>query len=168
MHDIDLTAMEVLIVTLGESKDTYQEKIGKGRTKSRSHSLRSRFCDGSGLWLDYWQSQDREKVQGRDNRKFLEGGFDTESVNLITPHKILCPVESCQDLITLNNICGLSEFTRHLKRHKSSVVEQTRAQAIALLSRWSDMHYAGSWFFGGRITPRIIPSDAPWSYDQSR
>ena len=147
MHDIDLNAMEVLIVTLGESKstspDTYQEKIGKGRTKSRSHSLRSRFCDGSGLWLDYWQSQDREKVQGRDNRKFLKGGVDTESVNLITLLKILCPVESCQDLITLNNICGLSEFTRHLKRHKSSVVEQTRAQAIALLSRWSGMQAHG-------------------------
>jgi hypothetical protein len=168
MHDIDLTAMEVLIVTLGKSKDTYQEKIGEGRTKSQSHSLLSRFCDGSGLWLDHWQSRDREKVRGRDNRKFLQGGFDTESVNLITPHKILCPVESCRELITLNNICGLSEFRRHLKRHKSSVVEQTRAQAIALLSRWSDMHYAGSWFFGGRITPRIIPSEAPWSYDQSR
>ena len=155
MHDIDLTAMEVLMVTLRESKSTDTTVVSlapaQTRTKRKSEkagqSLKATASDrgfATGLDYDWIIGNPGIEKKFRDNRKFLEGVFDTESVNLITPHKILCPVESCRELITLNNICGLSEFTRHLKRHKSSVVEQTRAQAIALLSRWSDMQAHGS------------------------
>lgn len=58
--------------------------------------------------------------------------------------QVFCPIESCKELLTLNSIGGLSEFSRHLKRHKSSAVEGIRTTATAILDRWSDVEVGGT------------------------
>jgi hypothetical protein len=63
--------------------------------------------------------------------------------SILSHHKIFCPIESCKELLTLNDIGGLSEFFRHLKRHKSPTTEQTQASAIALPDRWSEIRACG-------------------------
>ena len=96
MVDNDLTAMEVLMSTIRDRKSTVVSLVPFQRRAKRKSEKAGQKIKDTASDRGYATSSDYDKIianphlekKFRENRKFLEGVFNAQSVNMITPHKV--------------------------------------------------------------------------------
>ena len=121
---------------IGDNWKLRKSEIMGGLTKARLAMGQSAYVSAD--QYDKLNADPETKRKFLANRKFMNALVDTyNSVNLLKPHEVLCHL--CGKKLVLQSLGSLSDYRKHLLRHKADSSEKTSGAACALLARWAEL-----------------------------
>lgn len=116
-------------------------KRGPRESEIRGKITKARLSTGASVYVngdqyDRLNADTEGKRKFLNNRRFLDMLVNTSgSVNLLKPHEVICHL--CGTILTLQCLGSLSDYKKHLSRHKGSA--STSDSACRLLARWEEL-----------------------------